>query len=671
MSDLLSALLAELDALPEPADAPLPPEPDRPTYPWSGRGRREAIGKSIERDIVTLEAGYAMARDAGIAYLDLESPPHILLLALIAGGGKTHLAVWLAHHLAEQGKKVLVFMPRHDFWLDLMEEVKKQGYNPDDWYHWQPRQLGNADKGKEETCRYTPSINLWMHKGHKSMDYCQHWCGFDYVTNLCPFHKQTKEAARYPIIACQHQHLTGNHPLMEEADVLIGDENPLSVFGHDWIIPLKHIIPDGLENYSPMLQILYPLQNMVTKTIHEADAKTAIKIDGMELLEAMGGAELVRDTCAGFDASEVKMTRIRTADSVDDAPYNYLPLLAQMLHRESEHALNTNEAYQPRVVAVNGQLHLLARNRVHHKAPHHIIWLDATADERIYEYMFKRPVKMVKPDYAIVGDIHYVDTSLNNKGSLIDKEDKPTEKVGQLNTMMASLIKKHGAKRPLVISHKSVVEYFAHHGQIGHFGGERGTNRFENCDIAFIVGVQQPALEDIIKTATMLLDDRMQPFDTNWILETQEFVGIDFAHGVSRFADPALNPFLWQMREAEVIQAAHRVRPARRKVIIYLFLNIPIDDLAPKSILNYRDLFGAPEGVDPFKWDFFRELVAMAREDGQTLDAAFIAEWIGMNVGNAKIYMAKLVAMEPDSWEIKKERPAMGRGGVKNILVPI
>jgi len=125
------------------------------------------------------------------------------------------------------------------------------------------------------------------------------------------------------------------------------------------------------------------------------------------------------------------------------------------------------------------------------------------------------------------------------------------------------------------------------------------------------------------------------------------------------------------MREAEVIQAAHRVRPARRKVIIYLFLNIPIDDLAPKSILNYRDLFNAPEGVDPFKWDFFRELVAMAREDGQTLDAAFIAEWIGMNVGNAKIYMAKLVAMEPDTWEIKKERPAVGRGGVKNILVPI
>ena len=71
------------------------------------------------------------------------------------------------------------------------------------------------------------------------MTFCQQACGWDYINNGCPYHKQKNHAE--PLIYGQHAHVVMGHPLAGQFAVVVGDELPMSTFVHEWTVAAKHI----------------------------------------------------------------------------------------------------------------------------------------------------------------------------------------------------------------------------------------------------------------------------------------------------------------------------------------------------------------------------------------------------------------------------------------------
>lgn len=236
-TDVLGALLTDLDQpAPTVNDGPLPTLP-----PERGRRRR---GLKVEPSFVTkpadagvtVAAARVMINAAMRAYIDLAQPAHALLISVPPGVGKTYAAVRLAEACARWGMRVLYAGPRHAFFLDVLRCAE----HPEWWYEWLPRQLEDENTGKVETCRHAPHMASWLARGYDAMDYCSSVCGWDYVNNTCGYHAQKEQTE--PIIFGQHQHVVGGHILMESFDVMIGDEYPLGVFLHEWLIPARSTI---------------------------------------------------------------------------------------------------------------------------------------------------------------------------------------------------------------------------------------------------------------------------------------------------------------------------------------------------------------------------------------------------------------------------------------------
>ncbi|KPL80212.1 hypothetical protein [Herpetosiphon geysericola] len=662
MATIFDVALASIDQPPEP-----PPElssGELPASPSGRRGRRKLESHqriTVTQTTVSSHTAQALFWNKAIDYLGLEKPAHFILGRMPPGTGKTYLGVKLALYAAnELGWRVAYIGPRHNFFDDVMNEVAKQGGDPDQWFHWLPRQRGD-DNGKEETCRHEPHMATWLHRGYEAMDFCQKVCGWDYIKDGCPYYEQQREAKATPILYIQHQHLTAGHPLLKHCKLIIGDESPLGAFPDNWVIPQRWIMPDGMPYDEPLTELLLKMQGLASQS--ETSRKPIL---GKELLDKLGGAESVAQACAMLDLPEVYeklLPRIWYPSDAEDAPFWHLPDLVQLLERECE-AAQTGKSYVSRVRLVNGKLHLLKRNVINDHAPPHIIWFDATANAHLYHTVFQRPVEVVEPAIELKGKVYQVYESLNNRSKLIKAGEIDKAKVTQLREQLHAIIAKHNYHNPVIITHLPLVDSFRDLGMVGHFGGERGTNKYEGCDVAFIIGAQQPSVDDIAITATMIYHERMTPFNTEWQEKDLPFVNHPHSYLVSGFyADADLQALLWQGREAEVIQAAHRVRPVRHAVDVWLLTNIPIAELPPDELVNVRDLFDAPDGVDVYQWRDFMDIASVAYESGEPLTSKDIMTLLDCAERTAQKYITLLRELHPDQWEQALVPNNTGRAG--------
>ncbi len=574
-------------------DSPLgDPPPERGKH---RRGLKPEQTRIQDREYVTVEQARAQFEQAAEAYLH-DAPIGILVGALPPGAGKTYIGVKLAEQVSRAGKRVLYLGPRHDFFNDVRAASEATGhvlpeYFDRFWYEWLPRQTDDPESGKYGTCHYAPDIKIWQDRGYQSMDFCSRICGWEYISNGCAYHRQ--KLVRQPIIFGQHAHLIA-HPLLEQADLIIGDENPMSAFLHHWIIPGRFIVPPEIQNDNPLAELLHTL------SIKAAGDR---KADGLDLLNMIGGATYVREICehAQMDTSIAAYApHLRSAGQADQAPYFHLPNLVSLLYRESL-AAEAGCDYPARVAIANGKLHLLLRHEVSaHTLGKHVIWLDATANEHLYKQMFRRPIEIIQPQIQLTGRVKQVWPRANGKGALV-KNEVLTSKAEQLVQQVDQIIKKHDYKRPAIITFEKLKSLFD--AETGHFYGARGTNRYEGCDALIVAGTPQPDLGTITKHARMLYQERMQPFDVAWSERDVLYANQAYSYPVSGFwHDPDLNALLWQFREAELIQSAHRARPILHDVDIWLLTNIPLDDLPPDDLLDIKALFDAPMGVDPYGW---------------------------------------------------------------------
>ena len=602
-----------------------------------------------------------MIRKAQREYLELPDPPHALVCIASPGTGKTTIGVETAEHAASQGWRVLYCGPRHDFFLDVL----RLAGHPEWWYEWRGRELGDDERGIPATCRHAPSVNAWIAKGYRGIEFCAGVCGWDYVNKACPYYAQKNR--REPIIFGQHQHVWGGHPL--KFRLLIGDESPFAVFCHEWVIPARYVMPEGLDPTEPIAEILHELQGL---------AESASRLEGPALLAALGGATRVREAVEelALPASALALAPVvHTPADAERAPYFHLPKLATLLAREAAAAERGRE-YPHRVVVHDGKLLLLLRRRVAEQLPRRVIWLDATGDRHLYEAILQTPVEMVEPRVRMRGRILQVHDRANGKGALLDGEGNLKGAVNDLKRQVKRIAERYQSIG--VITHMAIEDQFAEYPDRGHFYAERGTNRFERVEALVVAGIPQPPLFQIDKAARMLFWERMEPFASTraddgtptlpWSSIDKPFAyvgddGLGRAYPASGFwGDPDLQSVLWQFREAELIQAAHRARPNLRDVDVWLLENLPVDELPPAKLLPARELFGAPRGVDIYRWPDVLALAELHREAGLPLSAADIAEQLCVGVRVARDYLRKLFESQAGVWELDKLVP-VGHGG--------
>lgn len=648
------------------ADAPLPEPPTR-----RGPSQRGLVPirppRAALRDTVSIEDAREMIAGAMEAYRTATTHPHMLLVQAPPGVGKTTLGVQLAERHASGAHRVLYAGPRHDLFGDIRAASAVVGHiSPASfdrwWYEWQPRNHLDA-AGEPDLCRHATTIGRWLDRGYSGMGFCSGVCSWRYVNEQCLWHAQKAESQ--PIIFGQHGHLAGGHPLMKQISLIIGDENPLDTFLHNWQIPRRFIVPDGMDIREPLTELLHDLAGV---------ADRVQRAEGRDLLNLLGGATRVHESCTAINLSlGLLEPRIHAAWDVDDMPYAHVLPLARALLREAE-AAQTGREYPHRVYVANGDLHLLRRRPFAAEARDTpLIWLDGTGNPHIYETLFGRPVEVIAPNVQLHSRIFQVWDRTNGKGSVIDtKTGKLTEKATQLKQQIDRVVQVMDYQRPAVISFKDVMALFAVDDH-GHFGSARGTNRFVDCDALIVAGTPQPPLLQLDRDARMLYHDRMQPFQLEYYDAPRPFAyrdarGHSYAYPVSDFQhDPDLHALLWQKRDAELIQAAHRVRPVvQRSGVqpdIWLLTNVPLDALPPTLLLTIRDLFGAPDGVDPYRWGDIVTLADLFYEQGQALFARDFVQHLGVSAPTARHYLDCIEAAQPERWTTKQEKVLNPKGG--------
>lgn len=633
----LEQLLPDVEALPPP-DSPLQ---------WE---LRDCDPPPAARSPVTIAEARQMIRDEIDAYLKLERPEHMLLVRAAAGLGKTTLGVRTAELCATRGRRVAYVMPRHDFFGDLLAIAE----HPRQWYEWLPRQDG--DEAHPHTCDYAEIINgSWLARGYKGMDFCSRICGWDFVNNKCVYHAQKNK--REPILAIQHQHLVLGHPA--DFSVVIGDENPMGSFMHEWRIPARHVMLTGLQYEDPLAELLYTLRNLCDNDK---------PLSGPALLAALGGADSVGKTAADnyYPPSLLSSPSIHHAHEAERIDYGHLPHLLGLLKRETAEALAGRE-YAARIWAGRGELTLLLRRDpamlTGRKRPGHVIWLDATGAEHIYAELFGRPVKVVDPPVKMAGEIIVVADRANGKRTLSDEAGAPEPKFDDVRRIVERVVADGAFQQPGLITFQSLLKAdWLQELQTANFYGARGTNRMEGCDVLFVAGAPLPPKSSLQKDAAMIYFRRMRPFNAPW---TAQWVTYQFQDDAGRgrmypaggyWADPDMQALVWQYREAEILQSAHRARPLHRDVPVYLLVNVPIPELPVSQVITSRDILGVPGGADINLWLRFIDWV-----DGrESVTVSEIEEGMGMNWRTAAKYFESL------GWEIGYVKSG-GRGRPRAI----
>jgi hypothetical protein len=581
-------------------------------------------------------------RDAMRAYMQIEDPTFALLIPAPPGSGKTWAGVehaWWIHQ--QMQRRVFYAGPRHDFFTDIAICAAEQQQPPGNWYEWLPRQRDD-DHAAKHTCNHAEAINLWLHKNFAGMDFCSQVCGWDYVNRGCPYHAQKKRME--PIIYGQHAHIPLGHPLAHEFACVIGDENPLTTFVHEWRIPTKHIHWSALPVDEPLTHLLWDMQRI---------CENGARLQGFDLMK-MFGSERVLHACKNFimpvDAA-VLAPVIRDDQDAERAPYNLLPTLMPILLREAEASLTSTD-YPSRLWLTEHGLTILTRRHVNEQFPKHMIWFDATGRRGLYEAILECDVEVVDVRPQLTGKIFQVTDRANGKSTLIRQDGAPHHaRMAQTKAQVEKIAGQY--QNPAIVTYQGIEGEFSGQDTL-HFYGARGSNQMQECDALIVVGTPQPPLYQIEKIAKSLWPTRMRPFDTRRYMRDRAYRYVDkegngWSYPVSVFADEELNELLWQYREAEIIQAAHRARILFRDVPVYLLSNIPIDELPPTELLTIREVMGAPVGVDVFLWERLIEFVNKLANQNGLVASSDLIEKFGISKPTALKYMDMLI--DSGDWE--------------------
>ncbi|MEW9920094.1 hypothetical protein AB2B41_10795 [Marimonas sp. MJW-29] len=236
--------------------------------------------------------------------------------------------------------------------------------------------------------------------------------------------------------------------------------------------------------------------------------------------------------------------------------------------------------------------------RVNDKTP--VLLLDATADPVLLDKLlpFTEVKRIDVHQNAIVTQVY------DRTGSNTWWNESPDRVVGLVKVLKAWVA---GGEKPLVISHKRLADALRERNlegvKVGHFGGIRGSNEYEDCTVVFITGRNSPPPAQVEQQARAIFWDDEPPLGFE---DTEEHLPLSLegywlsdrsGHDqsgvmVNSFRDERIAAVHRQIREAETVQAVARLRLVWSAHPKYVFLlgNLPVE-LPVDRLRTSNDMF--------------------------------------------------------------------------------
>lgn len=663
-------VIAQLEAITSPRHSPPPIIPlDSDLVP--ARRSHAEIVPIPEEDRIAIQPGEDKdtIRAAVTAlideYLARNVVTHRLLINLPPGVGKSYQGVRAAHKAQMQGLKVAFIMPRHKHFDTLIQMSDDQGYGAAYWHQWQPRQGEGVGDGKQETCIHTEQITQWIRKGHKGAKFCGGVCGFRYMQNECIYLGQEgtiklrSGGGITPIVAIQHQHLTSGHTMMKDFDLVIGDESPLGTYPWIWYIPTKSLI-DTTKNDLPVTHFMAALESAAQTMAHD------IQIDGPALLDILGGPDRVLTAIRAtrFPDDDLRIGQVVT---VDDAPYNYLIDFCSVLIHEAREAQSGADYIRRLIVKPDG-LHMLLKRETTQDLPPKVIWLDGTASPELYASVTRWNIESFTRPARLEGPIAQITEGVFTKGSMVSNK-KPSPAARQTARIIDHIIARERYTDPLIVSYQDLAPLFQDRYKFTYFHGNRGTNEFEHCDAVFILGTPQPPISQIELIGRMFYPERLNPFNATWCKKAVAYAGHDRGYMASGlWAEPDLAIILDQLREQEIVQSAHRVRPILSPKPIWLFTALPAEALPPTYLYSLLDAIRVDmDGIDASTFLDALDIAETMIADHGHCTSQQMAELLDTSIQTAYKYLAALAQYDPELYAPMEVR-IIGRGRPRRAI---
>lgn len=638
---------------------------DAPPQPlMKARGGRRQVVQAVEA--ITPPPFYPVATirqaltDRVDEYLAQPIATERLLLNVDPGVGKTWLGVATAHKEQMKGRKVAYIMPRHDFFDNLMTVSQ---YGPEYFFQWLPRTA--QTERFHETCHLTDQIGTWIKRGHESTKFCSQVCGHDHMRHSCIYWNQIEEYKRRtqalgvpPILCLQHQHLTLGHTLLPEMDLVIGDESPLlSAFGYEIHVPTK--------------MLTYRQPSVPAKLLAHKLAKLAPllaeQISGQTLIDMLGGAdEIIK--LVNLSTFEDRKQGIESADQVDNVPFEYLLDFCILIKREAE--LSKRGDYPNRVLLSSSGLTLLMRRSCNPELPPRTIWLDGTANVALYRELTGWKLSTLTMNAELLAPVNQITDSVFNKTTMMVDKSSTTPKARQVVNYVKHLITKHGYVNPLIVSYQNdeLARLFQPY-HYTHFGGNRGSNVYQTCDAVIVLGTPQPSAMAIEYEARKLYHRRDTPFNATWCETLRSYAGTDKAMTTSGlWNDPDLQTILDQIRDAELVQSAHRVRPILSPKPIWLLTSLPVPSLPP-TLMTMLEAIGLcdVDGLSVFTFLDALDIAKAKLDECGYCTTADLALLLDISPKWANKYLDALIAYDATLFPEMTIR-AVGRGRPKRAI---
>jgi len=281
------------------------------------------------------------------------------------------------------------------------------------------------------------------------------------------------------------------------------------------------------------------------------------------------------------------------------------------------------------------------------------------------------------------------------KSTVTDKTGQPSKLVRDWVAQAREIIRQYGYKKIGVITH-STIEKFVRK-ELGldkdrtmHFYNLRGRNDFKNIEGLFVLGSPYPKIESVLHIGIALAPDRIfelskknenGPAFPPYIPVEREFrlskMGIQavknqfgpasgaVAKTIWAYPEPFLNAILNQLREAELMQAVYRARPLTNPADVWIFSDIPIQEIELDGIWDFAPI--SPAGLNWKTWKKVREWHE-SQPEGAEYGYSELAQGTGISLSGLKHYKALDALSEFYGAEVERITKAEGKGRPKEMI---
>lgn len=611
-----------------------------------------------------------------------DDPDHWLVVRAQPGLGKTWVGVKAAQTLADLGQRVLYAMPQHSHWGVLGQ---LPNFNPAQWYHWQAT-TALTENPPETMCRESAVTTNLMRKGWPLSLACQSICA-QWQTS-CAYRAQRRVKQR--VIAGVHEHVVYGLPF--DVQAVIVDEEPRRAFLRERHVKAGEFAtsPRGGGCVGDLLRAMSAL------------AGNADMIAGRKLLDVLGPIlTRVYQEVRAESLLPLLTAAITSRHDLEALPAWIAPDLIRVLVPEWEAWRRGRPVWLERVQVGKGGAVMLARSDLWGKLPPRMVILDATAHLDIYAALFPgKTLRMYEPRVEHRGSVTQVAgrywgvgrTKLREANPVQEPRqtadpDRPgdvdqtaeTDDLTELIDLCAALIDRHQSKQPGIVTFKrwrARFEALVGAGRVAHFGGQRGSNSLEGCDLGVVVGTYSPPDGAMMRVAAALHPNRLDPFVATLLpngcalpIRTERLVAYPFvrAHDgltphrwlTGLWEDHDLHAVMASAREAELVQAVHRFRILTNSTPVYLISPVPVN-VPLHDVCNSIEL-GPPE-IPTRAW--LRLLPWLDHQE--TITPETLATRTGYAVGVVRrgAWLRAIMNHQPDRWEIEAiKRAGPGRPG--------